>query len=77
LFYIIFAVAAVETLAGVATCRKRGGGLEVHMNLMPPGISKVSLFTILWTFGAASYGRHKILPNSTFFVFYYEKRHIQ
>jgi hypothetical protein len=25
---------------------KGGGGLEVHMNLMPPGVSKVSLFPI-------------------------------
>jgi hypothetical protein len=64
LFYIIFAVAAVETLAGVATCGESGGVLKVHINLMPPGISKVSLFTIFWTFWAASYGRHKILPNS-------------
>ncbi len=23
-----------------------GGGLEVHMNLMPPGVSKVSFFPI-------------------------------
>ncbi len=38
-------MAAVENLAGVATCREGGGGgLEVHMNLMPPRIPKVSFF---------------------------------
>jgi hypothetical protein len=58
LLHIIFAVAAEKTLVGVATCGERGGGLEVHMNLMPPGVSKVSLFPIFWTFRAASYGRH-------------------
>jgi hypothetical protein len=39
---------AVETLTGVATCGEGGGGgLEVHMimNLMPPGVSKVSFFS--------------------------------
>ncbi len=39
---ILFAVAAVETWAGVATCK--GGGQEVHMNLMLPGVFKVSFF---------------------------------
>jgi hypothetical protein len=63
-YKLIFAVAAVENLAGVATCREGGGGLEVHMNLMPPRIPKVSFFPIFWTFWAASNGRHKSLPNS-------------
>jgi hypothetical protein len=58
---------AVETLAGVATCGGGGvGGLEVHMNLIPPGVSKVSFFSIFWTFWAAWYGRCKSLPNSNF-----------
>ena len=38
---------AVETLAGVATGGEGGGGLEVHMNLMPPRVSKVSFFPYL------------------------------
>ncbi len=45
-YKFIFAVAAVENLAGVATCREGGGGLEVHMNLMPPRIPKISFFPI-------------------------------
>ncbi len=45
MLHIIFSMGAVETLAGVATCGEGGGGvLEVHMNLMPPGVSKVSFF---------------------------------
>jgi hypothetical protein len=36
---------AVETLAGVDNMWGKGrGGLEVHMNLMPPRVSKVSFF---------------------------------
>jgi hypothetical protein len=67
IIFIIFTAAAVESLPGVATGRERGGGgLEVHINLMPPGVSKVSLFIIFWTLWAASYGRHKSLPNSIF-----------
>jgi hypothetical protein len=43
------------------------GGQEVHMNLMLPGVSKVIVFlSIFWTFWAASYGRHKSLPNLIF-----------
>jgi hypothetical protein len=66
MLHIISVFVAVETLAGVATC---GEGLEVHMNLMSPGVSKVSFFlSILWISRAASYGRHKSLPN---FIFCY------
>jgi hypothetical protein len=36
---------AVDSLAGVATCGEGGRGLEVHMNLMPPRVSKVSFFS--------------------------------
>jgi hypothetical protein len=51
MLHIIFSMGAVENLAGVATCGEGGGGgLEVHMNLMPPGVSKVSFFPIFWTF---------------------------
>ena len=39
-YKLIFAVAAVENLPGVATGMEGGGGLEVHMNLMPPRIPK-------------------------------------
>ncbi len=53
MLHIIFAAAAVEILPGVATGRERGGGLEVHMNLMPPGVTKLSFFSIFWTFRAA------------------------
>ena len=54
IIFIIFTAAAVESLPGVATGRERGVGLEVHMNLMPPGVTKISFFSIFWTFLAAS-----------------------
>ncbi len=67
MLHIIFSTGAVETLAGVATGGEGGGGLEVHMNLMPPRVSKESFFfSIFWTFWAASYGRQKSLPNCIF-----------
>ena len=70
MLHIIFSMGAVETLAGVATGGEGGGGgLEVHMNLMPPRVSKVSFFSIFWTFWAASYGRHMSLPNCIFCYF--------
>ena len=37
---------AAETFPGVATGGERGGGLEVHMNLMPPGVTKISFYSI-------------------------------
>jgi hypothetical protein len=47
MLHIIFSMGAVETLAGVATGGEGGGGgLEVHMNLMPPRVSKVSFFSL-------------------------------
>jgi hypothetical protein len=46
MLHIIFSMGAVETLAGVATGGEGGGGLEVHMNLMPPRVSKVSPFSL-------------------------------
>jgi hypothetical protein len=66
MLHITFAVAAVEILVGVATWGEGGGGLEVHMNLMLPRVSKASFFSIYLTFQAAFYGRHKSLPNSSF-----------
>jgi hypothetical protein len=49
--------------------RKGRGGLEVHMNLMPPRVSKVSFFfSIFWTFWAASYGRNKKEPSKFNFL---------
>jgi hypothetical protein len=53
-YYIMFAAAAVESLPGVATGGERGGGLEVHIDLMPPGVIKISFFSIFLTFRAAS-----------------------
>ncbi len=55
---IIIAVAAVENLTGVCNMWGRGGRAGVHMNLMPPGVSKVSFFPIFSTFQAASSRRH-------------------
>jgi hypothetical protein len=73
---IIFAVAAVENLVGVATCREGGRGLEVHMNLMPPRIPKVSFFLY---FGPSE--RLEMEGIRAFKIPFYvtcnEKRHIQ
>jgi hypothetical protein len=33
---------------------KGGGGLEVHMNLMPPRVTNISFFSVFWTFRVAS-----------------------
>jgi hypothetical protein len=33
---------------------KEGGRGEVHTNLVPPGVTKISFFSIFWTFWAAS-----------------------
>jgi hypothetical protein len=53
-YYIMFAAAAVESLPGVATGGERGGRLEVHIDLMPPGETKISFFSIFRIFRAAS-----------------------
>jgi hypothetical protein len=63
---IIFSMGAVEPWQVLQHVGKEGGGLKVHMNLMPPRVTKVSFFPIFWTFWATSYGRHKSLPNSFF-----------
>ncbi len=47
MLHIKFAAVAVETLSGVATGGERGGGLEVHINLMPTGVTRISFFSIL------------------------------
>jgi hypothetical protein len=74
MLHIFFSMGAVETLAGVATCG--GGGLEVHMNLMPPRVSKVSYFSI---FGPSGWLLMEGIRafQIQFFVTYNEKRHIQ
>ncbi len=78
MLHIIFAVAAVEHWQELQHVGKGGGGgrggLEVHMNLMQPGVSKVSFLPIFWTFWAASYGRNKSLPNS-FLLLVMKKTH--
>ncbi len=55
ILYIIFEAVAIKTLAGVATGGGGGGELEVHMNLMPPGVTKICFFSLFWTFRAASH----------------------
>jgi hypothetical protein len=54
ILHLKYAGVAAETLPGVSTGGERGGGLEFHINLMPPGVPKISFFSILWTFRAAS-----------------------
>ncbi len=63
----IFSMGAVETLAGVATCGEGGGGRAGSSYELDAAHSIQSkLFSIFWTFWAASYRRHKSLPNSIF-----------
>jgi hypothetical protein len=56
MLHIIFAAAAVEILHGVATGRERGGGGRAGSSykLDAAGVTKISFFSILWTFRAAS-----------------------
>ncbi len=42
-----FCCVAVETLVGVETGGGGGGAQEVKIDLMPPGVPKVSIFLIL------------------------------
>ncbi len=64
----IFCCVAVETLVGVET---GGGGArgaqEVKIDLMPPGVPKVSNFSLFRIFRAASCGRPQSLPRSVSF----------
>jgi hypothetical protein len=76
MLHIIFSMGAVETLAGVATCGKEGGGLEVHMNLMPPGVSKVSFSPYFGPSGRLLMEGIRAFQIQ-FFVTCNEKRHIQ
>jgi len=65
MFHIIFVLVAVKTLEGVATCGLGEGRAGSSYELdAAQSLSKVSFFLIFWTFWAASYGRHKSLPNS-------------
>jgi hypothetical protein len=49
-----FVVMAAETLSGGETGGGGEWGLEVQLNLMPPGVPKVNLFSLFWVFRAAS-----------------------
>ncbi len=78
MLHIIFFMGPVESLAGVATGGEGGGGggLEVHMNLMPPRVSKVSIFPYFGPSGRLL--REGIRAfQIVFFVTCNEKRHIQ
>jgi hypothetical protein len=50
-----FCCCGLEILAVVATGWGGGGELEVHLNLMLPRVTKVGLFSLFWTFRAASH----------------------
>jgi hypothetical protein len=63
----IFCCVAVETLVGVKTGGGGGGAQEVKIDLMPPGVPKVSNFSLFWIFRAASCGRPQSLPRSVSF----------
>ena len=66
MLHIIFSMGAVETLAGVATCGVGGGRTGSSYELDAAQSIQSKFFPLFWTFWAASYGRHKSLPNSIF-----------
>ncbi len=59
---------AAETLSGGETGGGRGGGAggSIQMNLMPPGVPKVNLFSLFCIIRVASCGGHDSLPDSIF-----------
>jgi hypothetical protein len=66
MLYINFVLVAVKTLAGVATCGVGEGRVGSSYELDAAQSIQSKFFSIFWTFWAASYGRHKSLPNSIF-----------
>ncbi len=67
MLHIIFVLVAVKTLAGVATCGEGEGRAGSSYELdAAQSIQSKFFFHILDLLGAASYGRHKSLPNSSF-----------
>ncbi len=54
ILHIIFAAAAVEILSGVVTGRERGGRAGGSYELDAARVTKISFFSIFWTFRAAS-----------------------
>ncbi len=66
MLHIFFSMGAVETLAGVATGGEGGGLAGSSYELDAAQSIQSKLFCIFWTFWAASYRRHKSLPNSIF-----------
>ncbi len=76
MLHIIFVLVAVKTLAGAATCGLGEGRAGSLYELDAAQNMQSKFFSIFWTFWAASYGRHKSLPNSIF-VTCNEKRRIQ
>jgi hypothetical protein len=73
MLHIIFVLVAVKTLGGVATCGEGEGRAGSSYEL---DAAQSIPYPIFWTFWAASYGRHKSLPNSIF-CYLNEKIHIQ
>jgi hypothetical protein len=55
IIHIICYAEAIKTLAEVATGGGRVGGAGGHMNFMPPGLTKIGLFSLFWTFRVASH----------------------
>jgi hypothetical protein len=68
MLHIIFAMASVETLAGVATCGKGGGKAGSSYELDAARSIKSKIFSLhILDLPAASYGRHRSLPSSNFY----------
>ncbi len=66
MWHIIFAVAVVEIMEGVATCGEGGGRAGSSYELDAAQSIQSKIFSIFFTFRAASNGRHMSLPNSSF-----------
>ena len=60
----IFCCVAVKTLVGVETVGDGGGAQEVRIDLMPPGVPKVSNFSLFWIFRVASCRKPQSPPSS-------------
>jgi hypothetical protein len=69
-------VAAVENLAGVATCREGGGRAGNSYELDAAQNTQSKFFSYILDLLGGLNGRHKSLPNSSY-VTCNEKRHIQ
>ncbi len=76
MLHIIFVLVAVKHWQELQHVGKGRGGLEVHMNLMPPRVSKVNFFPYFGPSGRLLMEGIRAFQ-IPFFVTCNEKRHMQ